>query len=129
MLIFLLIANCAFSQENVSKSISIQNYMYLSTHQPDLDFLRDLRDAKIVSVSSNNQFFHKSYLVSKDGKALSSGFMSSSNFIPNDNLIVVSGQNTMQRDSFNPYGAYDMTSMIVLSTFNTFLSRIKIKRR
>ena len=129
VLIFLLIVNYAFSQDDITRGISSKNFMYLSTHQPDLAFLRDLNDTKIVSIRTSNKFFNKSYLISKNGDALSSGFMSTSNFLPNDNLIVVSGQNTSQRDSFNPYGAYDMTSMIILSTFNTFISRIKIKRR
>lgn len=125
----LLFVNCAYAQNQASNELSIQNYMMLSKHQPELAFLDDLRDSKIISVRTNNEFFNKSYLIGKNGNALSTSFMSSSNFVPNDNLIVVSGQNMRQRDSFNPYGAYDMTSMIVLSTFNTFLSRIRINRR
>ena len=129
VIFFLLFVHYSFAQEDVSRSLSPQNYLYLSAHQPDLTFLDDLRDSKIVSVRTNNKFFNKSYLINKNGEALSSSYMSSSNFLANDNLIVVSGQNSRQRDSFNPYGANDMTSMIVLSTFNTFLSKIKIKRR
>ena len=129
IILLLFVTSCVFAQVTSTERVNVQNFMYLSTHQPDLAFLQDLPDSKIISVRTTNEFFNKSYLINKKGEALSNSYMSSSNFMPNDNLIVVSGQNIRQRDSFNPYGAYDMTSMIVLSTFNTFLSRIKINRR
>lgn len=97
--------------------------------KPNMDFLESAEGAKLISVRTTNVHFHKSYLINKNGETFSSGFMPSAYFSPNDNLIVISGQNTKQKDSFNPYGAYDMTSMIVLSTFNSFISRVKIKRR
>ena len=129
IILLLFVTSCVFAQATTTENVNVQNFMYLSSHQPDLAILQDLPDSKIVSVRTTNEFFNKSYLINKKGEALSNSYMSSSNFMPNDNLIVVSGQNIEQRDSFNPYGAYDMTSMIVLSTFNTFLSRIKINRR
>ena len=100
VILLLLFVNFANAQSQTAKELSVQNYMMLSRHQPDLTFLDDLRDSKIISVRTTNEFFNKSYLISKNGDALSTCYLSSSNFVPNDNLIVVSGQNIRQRDSF-----------------------------
>jgi len=123
----------AIAQDSfLSESSNLANQDLYTSHyliKPNLSFLESTEGAKLISVRTTNTHFHKSYLINKNGETLSSGFMPSAYFSPNDNLIVISGQNTKQQDSFNPYGAYDMTSMIILSTFNGFISRIKINRR
>lgn len=132
-LFFIIFVNCAFAQDAVftemksSQLIRMPQSTFL--YKPDLAFLTTLNDTKVYAVRTPNAFFNKSYLIGKNGEVFSNSFMATSNFVANDNLIVFSGQNPSLRDSFNPYGAYDMTSMIILSTFNTFISKIKIRRR
>ena len=58
-----------------------------------------------------------------------SDWIGRSYFLPNDNFIVISGKNTRSKDSFNPYGASDMTSAIIFGTFNNIISKLKIRRR
>ena len=129
ILFLVVICHCVAAQDIVFSGLQSNSSSLVTgstfASKPDLTFLATLSDAKVYSVSTPNTFFNKSYLVGKNGEVFSNSFMATSNFTPNDNLIVFSGQNTRQRDSFNPYGAYDMTSMIVLSTFNTFISKIK----
>lgn len=96
---------------------------------PNTDFLNFTKDVKIVSVNTFDSNFQRTYLVNKDGETISSGFMPSSYFLPNHNLIVISGKNIRGKDSFNPYGASDMTSAIIIGTFNNFISKLKINRR
>jgi len=96
---------------------------------PNTDFLDFAWEVKIVSVSTFNSNFQRSYMVNKDGKTISSGFMPSGYFSPNDNLIVISGENSKAKDSLNPYGASDMASAIIFATFNNFISKWKNNRR
>jgi hypothetical protein len=96
---------------------------------PNPDLLNISNGAKLISISTSDIYFHKTYLINKEGESLSSGYMQSPYFLPNDNLIVISGHTNRRKDSFNPYGAYDMVSMVVLGTFNKFLSRIKRNKR
>ena len=88
----------------------------------------DANGNKLISVRTANPYFHKTYLINKNGETISSGFMPSVYFRPNDNLIVISGFND-KKDSFNPYGAYDMASVVLFSTLNSFISKLKINRR
>ena len=88
----------------------------------------DTQRNKLISVPTANPYFHKTYLINKNGETISSGFMPSVYFRPNDNLIVISGFPD-KKNSFNPYGAYDMASMVLFSTFNSFISKLKINRR
>lgn len=133
LLFFILLFSQLSAQDGF---IGINNGLYnaslptnLSIHKPNLNFLEFTEGSSLVSVRTSNAYFHKSYLINKKGETLSSGFMPSPYFLANSNKVVINGQNTSQKDSFNPYGAYDMTSMILLTTFNSFISRIKINRR
>lgn len=122
------------AQENMlaTKSIYSLTYQYAPTNDflaSSKDFLSFTKDLKLISISTVDSEFQRTYMINKDGETVSSGFMSSSYFLPNDNFIVISGKNTKNKDSFNPYGAYDMTSAIIFGTFNNFISRIKIIKR
>ncbi len=124
----------ATAQENLltAKSIYAPTYQFPPTNKyiaSNKDFLSFTKDLKLVSISTVDSEFHRTYMINKDGETVSSGFMSSSYFLPNNNFIVITGKNTKNKDSFNPYGAYDMASAIIFGTFNNFISRIKkIKR-
>ena len=96
---------------------------------PTTDFMDFTRDAKLIAVNTYYSNFQRTYMINKDGETISSGFMPSSYFLPNDNFIVISGKNTRSQDSFNPYGASDMTSAIIFGTFNNIISKLKISRR
>ena len=96
---------------------------------PNTDFMDFTRDVKLIAVNTYDSNFQRTYLINKDGETISSGFMPSSYFLPNDNFIVISGKNTRSKDSFNPYGASDMTSAIIFGTFNNIISKLKIRRR
>ena len=98
-------------------------------YEPDLSFLKDLKTTKLMSIRTADGYFNKTFLVGDDGPTYSTSYMPSEFFLPNDNLIVVTGQDVKRRDSFNPYGARDMTSAIILSTFNSFITRLKLNRR
>ena len=93
-----------------------------------LPVIPDVKGNKLISVRTTNPYFHRTYLINKNGETISSGFMPSAYFRPNDNLIVISGYSD-KKDSFNPYGAYDMASMVLFSTFNSFISKLKINKR
>ena len=93
------------------------------------DYLDFTKDLKLISLNTSNPYLQRSYMINKEGETVSSGFMPTSYFLPNDNLIVLSGKNTMNRDSFNPYGSPDLPSAIIFGTLNSFISKWKkIKR-
>lgn len=130
---FCLLVNQSFAQNSLMQNLphtnsgsSFNSQVYES---PYLSFLNNNKGVKLVSVNTSNIYFQKSYLIDKNGNTLSTGFMSTSYFLPNDNLLVISGQNNQNRNSFNPYGASDISSLIISSTFNAFISRLKNKRR
>ena len=93
------------------------------------DFMEYTKGSKIIAVNTYDSNFQRTYLINKDGETISSGFMPSSYFIPNDNFIVISGKYAVNQDSFNPYGANNMASAIILGTFNNFISRLKKNKR
>ncbi len=133
ILLFIICFRQVTAQEQLMTSISNSStgdFMPIPQFDsPNLDFSKITEGAKVISIGTSNSFFHKTYLINKEGHAISSGFMPSIYFQPNNNKVVISGFSNRYRDSFNPYGAYDMTSMIILTTFNSFISRIKINRR
>ena len=86
-------------------------------------------DIKLISVASLDGYSHKTFMVDQEGEAISSGYMPSSYFRPNNNFIILTGKPHIRRDSFNPYGADDLPSLIFFGTVNNFLGRIKINRR
>jgi len=109
--------------------IQEQQFSEIPFPSPNPDFLYISEGTKLITLCTSDIYFHKSYLVNKKGETLSAGYMPSSYFLPNDNPIVISGFANRVKDSFNPYGANDMPSMIVLATFNNFISRIKWNRK
>jgi len=131
-LVFVLFINQVLAQESLKilPSTLVSGEVYSpAKYSFNFDLSKITDGAKLIMVRTNNISFHKTYFINKNGEALSHGFRPATMFSPNDNLIVVGGQNTQHRDSFNPYGANDMTSMIILSTVNNFISRIKIGKR
>ena len=93
------------------------------------DFMDYTKGTKLIAVNSYDSNFKRTYLIDKNGETISSGYMPSAYYLPNDNFIVISGKNTMNQDSFNPYGANNMASAILLGTFNNFISRLKKNKR
>jgi len=133
-LVFIICLNHSFAQESsfghVNLHFAYDHFSEGNLHSiPNPDYLDFSEGVKLISVSTSDVYFHKTYLVNQKGETISSGYMHSSYFLPNDNLIVISGHTNRIKDSFNPYGANDMTSMIVLATFNNFISRLKLNRR
>ena len=131
-LIFIAISGQAYSQvisypaSFISDAVERNSPRKFTTQK--LDIMPDMEATKLISVRTTNSHFHRTYLINKEGLSISSGFMPASYFMPTDNLIVISGMHE-KKDSFNPYGAYDMTSMVLFSTFNSFISKLKINRR
>lgn len=97
--------------------------------EPSEDFLNFPTNVKLMALASSDGYFHKTYAVDPEGEALSSGYMPSPYFKPNNNFIVITGKQQIHRDSFNPYGADDLPSLIFFGTVNNFISRLRINRR
>jgi hypothetical protein len=97
--------------------------------QPNQKFINIQHDVRLISVNNPDGTFHRTFMVDNDGQTYSSGFMPATYFMPNNNLFVVSGKRYMKKDSYNPYGANDMTSVVVLSTINSLITMLKIKGR
>lgn len=133
-LLLLLIGSSAMAQEQLS-GIQTQSIMFVTEMQatpklaPNADFLNIPNDLKLIALSSQDGLFHKTYLINSDGETVSSGFMPSPYFMPNNNLIVVNGKPCIRRDSFNPYGAEDLTTLLLFGTVNNFISKLRIGRR
>ena len=120
--------NNLLSTKSVYHTINSVEYLY-DSQAPTKGYLDFTKDLKLISVNTTNPYFQKSYMINKEGETISSGFMPSSYFLPNDNLIVFSGTNTMNSDSFNPYGSSNLGSAILFGTFNSFISRWKKSKR
>ena len=122
-------AQVGFSETEVT-SYSIYGFAptndFLSSKK---DFMDYTKGSKILAVNTYDSNFQRTYLINKDGETISSGFMPSSYFMPNDNFIVIAGKYAVNQDSFNPYGANNMASAIILGTFNNFISRLKKNKR
>ena len=133
LIFFCLLVNQSFAQNSLMQNLphpnSGSNFNSQVYESPYLSFLNNNQGVKLISVNTSNVYFQKSYLIDKNGNTMSAGFMPTSYFLPNDNFLVISGQNNQNRDSFNPYGASDISSLIISSTFNAFISRLKNKRR
>lgn len=130
---FILVGQVA-AQNNLlpTKSVhyTIKSVVYSSdSPTPTKGYLDFTKDLTLISVNTTNPYFQRSYLINKEGETISSGFMPGSYFSPNDNVIVLSGKNTINRDSFNPYGSSDLPSAIFLGTLNSFISRWKKSKR
>jgi hypothetical protein len=120
--------NNLLSTKSVHYTIKSLVYSYDSP-VPTKGYLDFTKDLKLISVNTANPYFQRSYMINKEGETISSGFMPSSYFLPNDNFIVLSGKNTTNRDSFNPYGSPDLPSAIFFGTLNSFISRWKKSKR
>lgn len=131
--VFIFIIGQGLAQESVEVVPEIQlmgsEHSMISFNTSNFDLAKITTGSKLISIGSNDVFFNRTYLVNRDGESLSNGFGPAPYFRPNDNLIVITGSNYNKRDSFNPYGADDVASVIILSTVNTFISRIKSGRR
>jgi len=133
ILILVFISIQVFSQErpsNVKTTFFIGNQISLASQSitPNTDYLTLPKGSRLIAVNTTNPYFQKSYMIDKEGKTISSGFMPSAYFMPNDNFIVINGR-SRGADSFNPYGAYDLSSMLLFGTINTFIPKFKIKLR
>jgi hypothetical protein len=133
VLAFLFLSCQSFAQERLTgiqlAQVSVQNAADSRLMMPNDDFLALPKEVHLISVSSYTGSFQKSYLVNNEGEVLSSGFMHSSHFMPNNNLIVITGEPAIAKDSFNPYGARDMASMLLFGTLNNFITKLRIKGR
>lgn len=133
-LLLLLIASGAMGQEQLAR-IQAQSNMFVREMQalpgmaPNQDFLSLPKDLKLIALSSPDGAFHRTYLVNAEGESVSSGFMPSSYFMANNNLIVVTGKPQVRRDSFNPYGAEDLATILLFGTVNNFIGKLRIGRR
>jgi hypothetical protein len=133
-LLLLLIASGAIAQEQLAR-IQTQSYLFVREMQtvpgmaPNKEFLSLPKDLKLIALSSPDGAFHRTYLVNAEGESVSSGFMPSAYFMANNNLIVVTGKPQIRRDSFNPYGAEDLTTILLFGTVNNFISKLRIGRR
>jgi len=133
-LFLLILAGQSMAQDEFLKteptSYSIQGFAatndFLSSKK---DFMDYTKGSKLIAINTNDSNFQRIYLINKDGETISSGFMPSSYFVPNDNFIVISGKYAVNQNSFNPFGANNMASAIILGTFNNFISRLKINKR
>lgn len=103
-----------------------QNFDFIGSTTELVNFPKDV---KLMAVASADGYFHRTYVIDQKNESISSGFMPSPYFRPNNNLIVITGKRSTPRDSFNPYGADDLPSFIFFGTVNNFISRIKINRR
>lgn len=101
----------------------------MQRQKPDMSFLKYFEGVKLISVNTFDSNFQRTYLISQEGDVISSGLMPSVYFQANNNFIVLNANRSSFHDSYNPYGAKDVTSMILLGTFNSVLSRFKLKRK
>jgi hypothetical protein len=131
---FVLVDLTAKAQESIfvnnSMNFSIRRFAPTDEFlEANMAFLDHLKDSKLVVVNTSDSYFQHTYLVSKEGETISSGFMTSSYFTPNDNFIVISGNQLQNRDSFNPYEATNLKSALILGTINNFIHKLKINKR
>jgi hypothetical protein len=132
--LFLLLNYGVSAQERLAKvhptsSIYLNSVEFNNDVLPDKKFINIQQDLKLLAVNNPDGAFQRTYMVDGEGETFSAGFMPAAYFMPNNNLIVVSGKRYLKKDSFNPYGASDMTSMLVLTTINSFITKLKIKGR
>ena len=106
---------------------SESNHRQINDNAISLYKSQDVRT--FVAVVTPNKFYHKTFLLNNEGTSISSSFMPSTYYRPNNNMIIITGLSQKTRDSFNPYGATDLTSMVFLSTVNSFISKIRLSRR
>lgn len=130
--VFLLLVTSSFAQDEQERSLIQITSPAINN---DIDIAENLAipeitdGTKLYSFSTGGGYFYRSYLVDKESKSVSDGFMPQSYFMPNDNFLVITAQGNMIKDSFNPYGAYDMPSMLILGTMNNFISKFSRNRR
>ncbi len=132
--LFLLLSFGVSAQERLAK-VHTTSSLYLTNQesgrviQPDKKFITIQHDLKLLAVNNPDGTFQRTYMVDGEGETFSAGFMPAAYFMPNNNLIVVTGKRHLKKDSLNPYGASDMTSMLVLTTINSFITKLKIRGR
>lgn len=124
----------ALAQDNllITESDNSSFNLFAPSNQlltPDIDFLNFTKGSKLLAVNTYDSNFQRTYLINKDGETISSGYMPSTYFLPNDNFLVISSKNINNKSSFNPYGAGDFASAIIIGVFNNFISKLKKKKR
>ena len=133
LLIFLFVISFGFAQgqgKNTSIAfVGLNHYSDAGLNIPDPKYFDFGQDLELISVKTQSVYFSRSYLINKEGESVSTGFMPSMYFRPNDNRIVVTGQKMESNDSLNPYGAKDISSAILYSTVNSFISKIRFNKR
>jgi hypothetical protein len=134
MLFFLgLLSNLAVAQSQLlSSNIHVaakSDITHIQINDKALSFLQSEIDLTFASVKTPNKYFHKTFLLNSEGSSISSSYMPSAYYRPNNNMVIITGLSQKPRDSFNPYGATDLTSVVFLSTVNSFISKIRISKR
>jgi len=128
-----LIASLAVAQIQIKNPgimvMSPPDYTQSQINDHAISFLKSQDVLAFVAVVTPDTYFHKTFLLNDEGKSISTSYMPSSYYRPNNNTIIITGMSKKSRDSFNPYGATDLTSVVFLSTVNSFLSKIRISRR
>lgn len=114
---------------HVSITCHAQTFHNPSIRGIDENLLKWPQNGKLYSVALSDGYFHRTYVVDKNGETISSGFMPSMYFRANSNPIVFAGQKYMKRDSFNPYGAGDLAEMLFFGTVNNFITKLRFKKR
>ena len=123
----------AFAQNSLKimhPSTSIYFYSDSSYSQatPNPEFLKIPKNNQLVTINTFDSNFQNSFLINEKGETISRGHMPSSYYMPNGNPLVISGR-TSVKDSFNPYGASDVISMLFYGSCNTFISFLKKNKK
>ncbi len=123
----LFLSTYSFAQDDLVLKISpIKTPIdFRSTNEmisPNLDFFGMNSHLKLIAVNTSNPYFQRTYMVDSHGQTVSSGFMPSAYFLPNNNFIVINGSINQGQDSYNPYGSTDFSSMIFLGAINSIIT-------
>ena len=127
-----------FGQAMAQDDLFMTESLFYSNHSitpsdkpitPMKGFMDYTKGSKLLVVNTYDSNFQRTYLINKDGETISTGYMPSTYFLPSDNFLMISGKSTRNKNSLNPYGAADLASAIIIGTFNSFISKLKKKRR
>lgn len=134
MLFFLgLLSSISVAQSQLLSSnihgVAQSDIAHVQINDKAFSFLHSENELTFTSVKTTNKYFHKTFLLNSEGNSISSSYMPSAYYRPNNNMVIITGLSQKTRDSFNPYGATDLTSVVFLSTVNSFISKIRISKR
>ncbi len=134
-LFVLFISSIAYAQDAITgikapalsfEKTYIGDPLFLNAHNVELNIPSKVN---LLAVAASDGFFHRTYALDTEGETISSGFMPSPYYMPNNNLLIITGKQYRRRDSLNPYGADDLAEWIFLGTVNNFISRLRLGRR